>query len=302
MVDKLSILYNQSYMTDRSDLSEEAEPEARDFATYLQGNFPGHTMQRVRTPDGRYRYSYVSPGVMETFGLDPDALTSDEGVRHEWVPEPDRQRFVAALDRSAETLEMLDEEVRVLRSDGRPCWVRSIGHPKRLDDGTVIWDGVALDVTDRREALDALERALARARREEVSANRLTAIAAQDVSAPFNRLRAAMARLDRLGGNAVVQDAVGAFEAFAKAFDAARDVAAVGQRKAAVKTEASPVDALSERQREVLRLIKLGQSNREIADALGIREGTVKLHVSAILKALGVKNRTMAVALLPDEG
>ncbi len=290
-------------MNDDSPLTPDDGLDARRFAAYLQGNFPGHTMQRVRSADGKYSYSYVSPGVAETFGLDPDALMHADGVRHEWLPEPDRERFVAALERSAETLEMLDEEVRVLRPDGSHCWVRSIGHPKRQDDGTVIWDGVALDVTDRREALDALERAISRARQDEISGNRLAAIAAQDISQPFAHLSAAMARLDRIGGNAVVRDAVDAFRTFAKAFDAARDLTVAGQGEAdAAPEEPEALAALSRRQREVLQLIKQGQSNRDIAATLGIREGTVKLHVSAILKALGVKNRTMAVALLPDEG
>lgn len=52
---------------------------------------------------------------------------------------------------------------------------------------------------------------------------------------------------------------------------------------------------LTARQRDVLRLLGEGQSNKEIAQALGLVEGTVKLHVSAILKALNVDNRTQAV-------
>ncbi|MBB4267299.1 LuxR C-terminal-related transcriptional regulator [Roseospira visakhapatnamensis] len=52
---------------------------------------------------------------------------------------------------------------------------------------------------------------------------------------------------------------------------------------------------LTPRQREVLALLGQGQSNKEIARALGLSEGTVKLHVTAILKALKVNNRTGAV-------
>ncbi|GEO80347.1 LuxR C-terminal-related transcriptional regulator [Pararhodospirillum oryzae] len=52
---------------------------------------------------------------------------------------------------------------------------------------------------------------------------------------------------------------------------------------------------LTPRQREVLALIGQGKSNKEIAHALALSEGTVKLHVTAILKALGANNRTGAV-------
>jgi DNA-binding NarL/FixJ family response regulator len=52
---------------------------------------------------------------------------------------------------------------------------------------------------------------------------------------------------------------------------------------------------LSERQTEVLRLILQGMSNKLIGRQLQIAEGTVKVHVSAVLRALGVRNRTQAV-------
>ncbi|MFP4346117.1 MAG: LuxR C-terminal-related transcriptional regulator [Anaerolineales bacterium] len=55
------------------------------------------------------------------------------------------------------------------------------------------------------------------------------------------------------------------------------------------------IEALSERQMEVLRHLALGLSNQEIADALYIAESTVKSHVNAILRKLDVDNRTAAV-------
>ncbi len=56
-----------------------------------------------------------------------------------------------------------------------------------------------------------------------------------------------------------------------------------------------PPDALSRRETEVLRLMAGGYNNREIGDALGSGEGTIKNHVSNILSKLGVRDRTRAV-------
>jgi len=54
------------------------------------------------------------------------------------------------------------------------------------------------------------------------------------------------------------------------------------------------VDPLSERELEVLRLLAEGSSNREIAAALFLAEGTVKNHVTNVLAKLGVRDRTQA--------
>lgn len=54
---------------------------------------------------------------------------------------------------------------------------------------------------------------------------------------------------------------------------------------------------LTRRQEEVLSHISNGKSNKEIAADLRLSEGTVKVHVTAIFKALGVKNRTQAMLL-----
>lgn len=54
-------------------------------------------------------------------------------------------------------------------------------------------------------------------------------------------------------------------------------------------------DPLTERETEILRLMSAGYSNKEIARALDVAEGTVKNHVSNILSKLGVRDRTRAV-------
>lgn len=54
---------------------------------------------------------------------------------------------------------------------------------------------------------------------------------------------------------------------------------------------------LTNRQRDVLMEIGAGKSNKLIARSLGMAEGTVKLHVAAILKCLGTENRTQAAIM-----
>lgn len=63
-----------------------------------------------------------------------------------------------------------------------------------------------------------------------------------------------------------------------------------------------PPDPLTRRETEILRLMAGGYSNREIAEALGTAEGTIKNHASSILSKLGVRDRTRAVLKALERG
>lgn len=83
--------------------------------------------------------------------------------------------------------------------------------------------------------------------------------------------------------------------------------AAAGQRHIPAEVAARLADRvtqsqLSTRELEVLRLLVVGRRNREIAGALDITEGTVKLHVSSILSKLGASDRTEAVTRALQRG
>jgi len=61
-------------------------------------------------------------------------------------------------------------------------------------------------------------------------------------------------------------------------------------------------ERFTEREIEVLRLMTGGHSNREIAEALHVAEGTIKNHVSNILSKMGVRDRTRAVLKALEQG
>lgn len=65
---------------------------------------------------------------------------------------------------------------------------------------------------------------------------------------------------------------------------------------------AAPLEALTERELEVLQLLAEGRSNRSIAQALAISEHTVKFHVTSILGKLGAQSRTEAAVLAARAG
>jgi len=102
--------------------------------------------------------------------------------------------------------------------------------------------------------------------------------------------------LKQIGGEELVRalDAVGRGEALLDPAVTQRVFQEV--RKAVKEEEASAFSHLSQQEKHVLLLVSEGKTNREIAKALFLGEGTVRNYVSSILSKLGVNNRAEAAA------
>ena len=120
----------------------------------LAANLPGAVYQRVMYPDGTINYPYVSRGVIETHGLEAEAVMNDGSLLVGTVHPDDRERFSRALQNSAQYLSAFDMEVRNLKPNGDMTWIRSLARPRLRDDGATVWDGIFVDITARKQAED----------------------------------------------------------------------------------------------------------------------------------------------------
>ncbi|MGE5477158.1 MAG: PAS domain S-box protein [Bacteroidales bacterium] len=125
---------------------EETERRLRSIAS----NLPGVVFQRVLDPDGSFAYPYVSEGIEEVLGREAADIVFDSSLLFDAMLEPDRDRLLRDLCQSAETLEAVDEDVRVIGADGRIHWLSGQSRPRRRGD-SIVWDGLILDVTDEVE-------------------------------------------------------------------------------------------------------------------------------------------------------
>ena len=258
-------------------------------------NVPGNVYRRVRRPDGTYYFAFLSSGLFRYFGIDNERLLGEHALRFDWIHPDDKDRFQSDLSLSAATLAMLDHRIRVVGQDGRVHWARGIARPERLSDGSVVWDGIVIDVTREVEA----EAALRITKDDAERAHRQTT---EIVTAVAARLRQPIDELESLlmafGDSAAVGEAIRT--SLKACLEALRHVS-VGS---GLTTMPSPRDAsqmrridalgaaaLTTRQREVMALLAQGRKNKEIAQRLAIAPGTVRLHVAAVLKAMRAKTR-----------
>nr|WP_231920674.1 EAL domain-containing protein [Magnetospirillum sp. XM-1]CUW37684.1 putative Signal transduction protein \ len=133
-------------------LTEAALRESEERLRAIAANVPGMVFQRVLRTDGSLGFSYVSEGCRAILGLGPEQLMDNPQLFLSLIPEDERQSFFAGLGRSARTMEPFDEEMSVPGADGRRRWLRGQSRPTLRNGGDVVWDGVMLDVTDRKQA------------------------------------------------------------------------------------------------------------------------------------------------------
>lgn len=115
-------------------------------------------------PDGRVSLDYLSPNAERVMGRTAGGLADPKRMLDHVHPD-DRTGLADELSRSMENLSELRHDYRATLADGRTIWLRVHSAPRREADGSLVWSGVALDVTAEKHA----ERALERAREEERS-------------------------------------------------------------------------------------------------------------------------------------
>ncbi len=205
--------------------------------------------------------------------------------------------------------------MKLLVVDDHPLIPQAVGHALREFDPSI-----TLLAAGTREACERM-----------LAAHPDTALVLLDLALPGTRgmeLLGALVRdhprlpvvvLSATNDRATIQSALaaGAHGYIAKTADPADVIRAIGDALAgkrpvagsvAARPAATSVDflpgvfGLTERQADVLRLLVQGKPNKLICRDLELSEGTVKVHVSAILKALNVHSRTQAVVELARRG
>ncbi|MEX0729761.1 MAG: EAL domain-containing protein [Aquisalimonadaceae bacterium] len=147
----ISIVRDVTETGDAPDIGKAHDAQETGFRA-LAKSLPGFVYQRVRTPDGTDRYTFLAGGLFQRYGLDPDVLRADPSAFFRGVLEPERHELEDEIGRSHCLLTPIDMEVRFRVPDGPVIWLKLMSQPRRLDDGSVAWDGFALDISQEKDS------------------------------------------------------------------------------------------------------------------------------------------------------
>ncbi|MEG3834514.1 MULTISPECIES: PAS domain S-box protein [unclassified Microcoleus] len=137
-------------------LAESALRQSEARFQKMAANVPGMIYQYLRHPDGSDEFIYLSSGCWELYELDPEKVQQNSDLIWARVHPEDLKNLLESIALSGKTLKPWIYEGRIVTGSGKLKWIRGIARPERQPGGDILWEGVTIDISDRKLAEIAL--------------------------------------------------------------------------------------------------------------------------------------------------
>jgi PAS domain S-box-containing protein len=168
---------------------KEAERALRESEIRLRAigdNLPTGLIFQLRVePDGTNRFIYVSAAVERLHECTAEEAIADPSLLFDRVVEEDREGLALATEKSIREMSVYDHEVRIRRKSGEIRWHRMTSKPRRTEDGAVLFDGIDIDITDQKQAEEALRQSAERLETQNTELNAYAHTVAHDLKNPL---------------------------------------------------------------------------------------------------------------------
>ncbi len=144
--------YSESRYAEKSSQEDQSRIRA------LGDNIPnGFVYQVVREHDGNMHFLYLSAGVEKLDGISAKEGLCDSSKIYNLFIKEDLQMITAAEEISMRGMSTFNVVARLRKPDGQLRWMQLSSSPRRLEDGRILWDGIQMDITERKKAEEALQ-------------------------------------------------------------------------------------------------------------------------------------------------
>jgi diguanylate cyclase (GGDEF)-like protein/PAS domain S-box-containing protein len=132
--------------------AEAARQESEQRMQKLTDNVPGVIFRYVVEASGRDHFSYISPHAIDILGLEPEVLQRDATLFWSLMLPEDEVAIRRLIPEKNQAMQSWTTEYRMRLADGSVKWLQTQASPERLGNGAIAWDGVSLDITERKHA------------------------------------------------------------------------------------------------------------------------------------------------------
>ena len=132
-----------------------------EYMAKIAKTVPGIIYSYRLRPNGAISMPYAGPHLADIFGLEPGEVRKNASAIRARIHPDDRARMDTSVMRSAESLTMWEEQIRVLHPTKGERWIEARAAPEREADGSTIWYGFVRGITDRRNDEQQLRQAAA---------------------------------------------------------------------------------------------------------------------------------------------
>lgn len=145
------------YLGIARDISEQKVAEAQLLESQtlfknMASNVPGVIFQYQLKVNGEREFVYVSSGIRDLFEMEPETLLSDSKILWTLIQPTDVELFFKGMLESSKTLEPFSYETEIHLPSGKQKWIKSNARPEKKENGTILWNGVMMDISDQKSA------------------------------------------------------------------------------------------------------------------------------------------------------
>jgi PAS domain S-box-containing protein len=115
-------------------------------------NVPGAIYKFKLNTEGSYSFPYISSDCEEICEYTSEQLMEKPELIMSQIHPADLSNFEQAVQKSAATLQRKHWEGRIINPSGKTKWVQTASRPEKQPDGSIVWDGLMIDISERKQA------------------------------------------------------------------------------------------------------------------------------------------------------
>jgi DNA-binding response OmpR family regulator len=114
----------------------------------ISTSIPGVIYQFLVKPDGSWSFPYVSKGIESLFEVTSEDASQDPDVMTLCIIDEDRPSHRQSVENAVKNIAPWHHEHRILTRSGVMKWILATALPRRLEDGSILWNGILTDITE----------------------------------------------------------------------------------------------------------------------------------------------------------